>query len=86
MSDIKQHMDTNSAAFRQGEETGLNSTEETKNWRAGDELGRELKDEVDDKEQVSERVFKEISPPLFTGDRSDGKEANLQDEKDETEE
>jgi len=51
MRDIKQHVDTNSANFKQGVEAGLNSAEDTKNWQAGNELGRELKDEVEDKEQ-----------------------------------
>jgi hypothetical protein len=34
-----------SAEFKQGVEAGLNSEEDTKNWKAGNELGRELKDE-----------------------------------------
>ena len=86
MRDIKQHVDTNSADFKQGVEAGLNSAEDTKNWQAGNELGRELKDEVEDKEPVSEGLFKEPSPPLFLSDSSEGKKGNLQDEKDETEE
>ena len=86
MRDIKGHVDTNSANFKQGVEAGLNSAEDTKNWQAGNELGRELKDEVEDKEPVSEGLFKEPSPPLFMSDRSEGKKGDLQDEKDETEE
>jgi len=86
MRDIKQHVDTNSANFKQGVEAGLNSAEDTKNWQAGNELGRELKDEVEDKEPVSEGLFKEPSPPLFMSDNSEGKKGNAQDEKDETEE
>ena len=86
MREIEQHVDTNSADFKQGVEAGLNSAEDTKNWQAGNKLGRELKDEVEDKEPVSEGLFKEPSPPLFLSDGSDGTKGNPQDEKDETEE
>ena len=86
MRDIKGHVDTNSADFKQGVEAGLNSAEDTKNWQAGNELGRELKDEVENKEPVSESLFKEPSPPLFLSNSSEGKKGNDQDEKDETEE
>ena len=34
-----------SAEFKQGVEAGLNSEEDTKNWKAGNELGQELKEE-----------------------------------------
>ena len=85
MGDIKQHVDTNSADFKQGVEAGLHSAD-TKNWQAGNELGQELKDEVENKEPVSESLFKEASPPLFLSDSSEGKKGNAQDEKDETEE
>ena len=86
MRDIKQHVDTNSADFKQGVEDGLNSAEDTKNWQAGNELGQELKNEVGNKEPVSISLFKEPSPPLFLSDSSEGKKGNAQDEKDETEE
>jgi hypothetical protein len=86
MRDIKQHVDTNSADFKQGVEAGLNSAEDTKNWQAGNELGQELKKEVENKEPVPESIFKESSPPLFMSDRAEGKKGNPQDEKDETEE
>ena len=86
MRGIEQHVDTNSANFKQGVEAGLNSAEDTKNWQAGNELGQELKNEVENKEPVSENRFKEPSPPLFMSDRSEGKKGNPQDEKDETEE
>ncbi len=85
MRDIK-HVDTNSADFKQGVKAGLNSAENTKNWQAGIELGRELKDEVENKEPVSESLFKETSTPLFMNGSSEGKKGNAQDEKDETEE
>jgi hypothetical protein len=86
MGDIKQHVDTNSANFKQGVEAGLNSAEDTKNWQAGNELGQELKAGVEDKEQESRMLFKEQSTPLFLSDSSEGKKGNLQDEKDESEE
>ena len=38
-------VDATSAEFNQGVEAGLNSEEDTKNWKAGNELGRELKEE-----------------------------------------
>ena len=86
MRDIKGHVDTNSADFKQGVEAGLNSAEDTKNWQAGNELGRELRDEVENKEPVSESLFKEPSTPLFMSNSLEGKKGNPQDEKDETEE
>ena len=86
MRDIKGHVDTNSADFKQGVEAGLNSAEDTKNWQAGNELNSELKDEVENKEPVSESLFRKPSPPLFLSGSSEGKKGNAQDEKDETEE
>ena len=86
MRDIKQHVDTNSADFKQGVEAGLHSAEGTKNWEAGKELGHELKNEVENKQPVTQSLFKEPSPPLFLSDLSEGKKGNPQDEKDETEE
>jgi hypothetical protein len=86
MRDIKQHADTNSADFKQGVEAGLNSAEDTKNWQAGNELGQELRNEVENKVRVPQGLFKEPSPPLFMSDRSEGKKGDPQDEKDETEE
>jgi hypothetical protein len=49
-------------------------------------LGQELKDEGENKEPVSEILFKEPSTPLFIRDSKSGNEGNAQDEKDETEE
>jgi hypothetical protein len=43
--DRKENVDTDSAEFKQGVEAGLNSEEDTKNWKAGNELGLELKEE-----------------------------------------
>ena len=86
MRDIKQHVDTNSVDFKQGVEAGLNSEEDTKNWQAGNELGKELKDQVENKPPVSELFYREPSPPLFLSGNSEGKKGNAQDEKDESEE
>ena len=84
--DIKQHVDTNSAEFKQGVEAGLNGGKDMKNWKAGNELGQELKAEVKDEETVSKSLLKESSIPLFMRNSPEGNKGNPQDEKDETEE
>jgi hypothetical protein len=84
--DIEQHVDTNSAEFKQGVEAGLNGGKDMENWSAGNELGRELKAEVKDDEPVSKSLLRETSTPLFLSDSSEGNKGNAQDEKDETEE
>lgn len=43
--DEKENVDASSAEFKQGVEAGLNSAEDTKNWKAGNELGQELREE-----------------------------------------
>lgn len=83
---MKKHLDTNSAEFKEGVEAGLNSTEDTNNWQAGNELGQELKDEREHKDPLYENPGNEFSNPLFTSDIPRGNKENLQDEKDETEE
>ena len=82
--DIKQHVDTNSAEFIQGVEAGLNGGKDMKNWKAGNELGQELKAEVKDEEPVSKSPLKESSIPLFLSDSPEGNKGNPQDEKDES--
>ena len=84
--DIKQHIDTNSAEFKQGVEAGLNGGKDMKNWKAGNELGQELKADVVADEPVSKRLSKETSTPLFLSDSPEGNKGNAQDEKDKTEE
>ncbi|MGI8917393.1 MAG: hypothetical protein ACR2H6_02240 [Pyrinomonadaceae bacterium] len=85
MSDaIKQDVNTKSAEFNEGVEAGLNSAEDTKNWKAGNELGQELKD--DDTERISEMLLLDASVPLFLRDAAGGNLGNDQDEKDEAEE
>ena len=83
---LKQNVNTSSAEFKEGVKAGLNSTEDTKNWQAGVELGQQLKDEGENNEPVSEILFKESSTPLFIKDRQGGNEGNAQDEMHETEE
>ena len=84
--DMEYHVDTNSAEFKRGVEAGLNAGEDMKNWKAGNELGLELKEEVEHDEPVSKSLLKEPSTPLFMSDSSEGNQGNAQDEKDETEE
>ena len=84
--DIGHHVDMSSAEFKDGVEAGLNSTEDTKNWQAGNELGQEMKDVGEKKEPVSESLFKESSTPLFMRESPGGHKGNAQDEKDETKE
>ena len=84
--DKEQHVDTNSAEFKQGVEAGLNGGKDMKNWKAGSELGQELKADVEDHEPVSKNLVKEFSTPLFISDSPEGNKGNPQDEKDETEE
>lgn len=84
--DITQNVDTNSPKFSEGVEAGLNSPEDTKNWHAGNELGQELKDESETKEQTSEKVLTNSPIPLFMKASVGGNKGNAQDEKDEAEE
>ncbi|MDQ5844363.1 MAG: hypothetical protein M3539_03625 [Acidobacteriota bacterium] len=72
--------------FKKGVEAGLNSTEDTNNWQAGNELGQELKDDDENKGAVSESPVDESSIPLFTSYSPGVDKESLQDEKDETEE
>ncbi len=84
--DIEQNVDTNSAEFKHGVEAGLNAENDLNNWKAGNELGLELKEEVEDDEPVTKRLLKESLTPLFMSDSPEGNKGNAQDEKDETEE
>ena len=83
---IKQDVNTKSAKFNEGVEAGLNSSEDTKNWQAGNELGQELKDEADNTGKISEMLPLDASIPLFLKDTAGGNKGNEQDEKDATEE
>lgn len=82
--DIKENVDTSSTEFNEGVEAGLNSEQDTKNWKAGNELGQELKDKGETKEPVSDIPVNEASTPLFVRDSPEGDQGNAQDEKDAT--
>ena len=82
--DIKQNVDTNSTEFTEGVEAGLNSAEDTKNWKAGNALGQALKEEGEIEKPISENPVDESTTPLFLRDTSEGRMGNAQDEKDET--
>ena len=81
-----QDVDTNSPEFKQGVEAGLNVGQDRENWKAGNELGLELKEEVEADEPIAKTLLKELSTPLFMNDSPEGNQGNPQDEKDETEE
>jgi len=81
--DVEQDVDTSSAKFKEGVKAALNSAEDTKNWKAGNELGQELKAEGETKEPS---LFNEPSVPLFMRDSTEGQKGNAQDEKDQTKE
>ena len=84
MGEDEKKVNANSAEFKQGVEAGLNSEEDTKNWKAGNELGRELRDEGETTEPVRANPFSQLSPPLFMKGSPEGTHGNDQDEKDET--
>ena len=87
MGEVKTpNADPNSAEFKRGVEAGLNSAEDTRNWKAGNELGLELKEEGETKRLDHENPFQAGLAPLFLEDSSDGQKGNAQDEKDSTEE
>ena len=84
--DDKQNVDASSAAFKGGIQAGLNSAEDTKNWKAGNELGMELKEELPVELLLEKKPIPDDSIPLFMRDSREGKKGNAQDEKDEMEE
>ena len=79
----KPKVNTNSAEFNQGVEAGLNSQEDTKNWKAGNKLGQELKEESDTEMPSGKLTHREYADPLFLKDTSEGQKGDAQDEKDE---
>jgi hypothetical protein len=75
--DIQRDVDTTSVEFKEGVEAGLNPTEDTENWQAGNDLGQALKDEpVIESHEPTMPVFMKSSP--------ERKRGNVLDEKDET--
>jgi len=77
-------VDVTSAEFKQGVEAGLNSEEDTKNWKAGNELGRELREEGETKAPVYGQLHGGPPTPLLMSSRSDGLHRTARDEKDGT--
>jgi hypothetical protein len=57
MSEDEKRVNVNSVEFKQGVEAGLNSDEDTKNWKAGNELGQELKEEGETTAPTTEPVL-----------------------------
>lgn len=85
MSEGKQkRVDANSAEFKQGVEAGLNSEENTKNWKAGNELGRELRAEGKTEGPVFGHSNSESPSPLFMRNSSEGLKGIAPDEKGRT--
>ena len=83
MGEDEKNVNTRSVEFKQGVEAGLNSEEDTKNWKAGNELGLELKAEGETAEPVPMKPQGESSLPLFLRGIPEGGHGNAQDEKDE---
>ncbi|HYJ86690.1 MAG TPA: hypothetical protein VEW46_11585 [Pyrinomonadaceae bacterium] len=88
IEDPKQNVDPSDVQFKKGVEAGLNSAKDTKNWKAGNLLGQELKDEAENTEPAPAlpRAADRSSTPLFVSLSTQGNQGNAQDEKDETEE
>jgi hypothetical protein len=82
IEDIQPDVNANSPEFKAGVEAGLNPTEDTKNWQAGNDLGQALKDETGEKLPPFASV--EPSVPVFIRSSPERKRGNLQDEKDES--
>ena len=82
MNDEKMRdVDSSSTKFNEGVEAGLNSSADTRNWQAGNELGQDLRD--DNENTRSKDVLKKNAVPLFM--RNSGiKKSSDQDEKDES--
>jgi hypothetical protein len=76
---------TNSVEFKRGVDAGLSSGVDPRNWKAGNELGQELKERVTKKLKY-ETPVSEPPTPLFMESNSSGPKGNAQDEKDTTEE
>ena len=86
MGGDKEDIAADSAEFKQGVEAGLNSAEDTKNWKAGNELGRELRGAGETKRPVYGCLNSRPPTPLFMRNSLEGRSGNTQDEKDATEE
>jgi hypothetical protein len=80
MSEDEKRVNADSAEFKQGVEAGLTSKEDTKNWKAGNELGRELREGGETTEPVRANPSGESSSTLFMRDSQEGSQGNAQDE------
>ena len=78
----KTNVDANTRDFKRGVEAGM-SSEDTKSWHAGYELGQELSDRKT-KELVKPVIQQESDTPLFLMDTSDGEKGDPQNEKDKS--
>ena len=78
----KTNVDATPREFRRGVEAGI-SSEDTKYWQAGYELGQGLSDK-DTKEPVKEILHEESDTPLFLKDTLDGRQSDAMDEKDKS--
>jgi hypothetical protein len=78
----KTNVDANTLQFTRGVEAGI-SSEDTKYWQAGYELGQALSDR-EIKEPVKEVIHAEPDAPLFLMDTLDGHKGDLQDEQDKS--
>lgn len=81
-ADIKDDVNADSAEFRQGVEAGLNSAEDTKNWKAGNELGQELREEGKTASPVHGHAEGVPPTPLFMRGGPEALKGADQDEKD----
>jgi hypothetical protein len=82
VGDNKEDVNADSAEFKKGVEAGLNSAEDTKNWKAGNELGQELREEGETKGPIGGHPDSAPPTPLFMKSSSEGRKGADQDEKD----
>ena len=82
--DSKQEVGPDVGEPERGVEAGLDSAEGTKNWKAGKELGHELKGEGETTKPARENPRHESAIPLFLRGGPEGNKGNAQDEKDAT--
>ena len=82
--DSKRKVDTDSAEFERRGEAGLDSAEDTKNLKAGNELGHEPKGAGETTKPAHENPRRESATPLFLRGGPEGHKGNAQDEKDAT--
>ena len=82
--DVKQNVHPGSAEFERGGEAGPDSAEDTKSWKAGNELGHEPERAGETTKPAHENPRREPATPLFLRGGPEGYKGNAQDEKDAT--